>query len=251
MILVIVALAVKLAALPAAFVSWPAAWALWFLPDPFLAWHLFAPNAQGLLPVRRRFATDRNEVWLTLDDGPDPDDTPRILALLARHDARATFFLIGRRAAAHPQLVRAIAEAGHEIAHHTHTHPLGFFWCAPPARVRRELDDALAAFAAAGVARPVRFRAPAGIKNIWLRRALADRNLDCIGWTARGLERRQRTPQAVADRLERAISPGAILLLHEGPAVPASVRVEAVRLVLENLASRGYRCVIPPASAAG
>lgn len=97
----------------------------------------------------------------------------------------------------------------------------------------------------------MRFRAPAGIKNIWLRRALADRNLACIGWTARGLERRQRTPHAVAARLARAVSPGAILLLHEGPAVPASVRVEAVRLVLEDLASRGYRCVIPSASAAG
>ena len=66
----------------------------------------------------------RPEVWLTIDDGPDPEDTPRILELLAAHGARATFFVIGENAAAHPGLIRAIAAAGHEVAHHTHTHPL-------------------------------------------------------------------------------------------------------------------------------
>ncbi len=250
MILVALNLAGKLAALLLAGTSWPVALACWFIPDALLAWHIFAPNAQGLLPVRHRFATPRNEVWLTLDDGPDPADTPRILALLAEHDARATFFLIGQNAAAHPHLVRAIAAAGHEIAHHTHTHPLAFFWCVSPSRVRRELDAALAVFADLGIPRPTRFRAPAGIKNIWLRRTLATRQLACIGWSARGLERRLRNPVAVAARLTRALSPGAILLLHEGPAVPASVRVEALRLVLEDLRARGYRCVIPSAPVA-
>jgi peptidoglycan-N-acetylglucosamine deacetylase len=250
-ILVTLNLAGKLVAVLLAGTSTSAALACWFIPDFLLGWHIFAPNAQGLLSVRRRFATPRNEVWLTFDDGPDPADTPRILALLAAHDAHATFFLIGQNAAAHPHLVRAIADAGHEIAHHTHTHPLAFFWCASPGRVRREIDNALAAFAALGVPRPTRFRSPAGIKNIWLHRTLATRRLACIGWSARGLERRLRTPAAVAARLARAVSPGAILLLHEGPAVPAPVRVEAVRLVLENLRTRGYRCVIPSASSAG
>jgi peptidoglycan/xylan/chitin deacetylase (PgdA/CDA1 family) len=249
-ILITLNLAGKLAAVLLVGTSLPVALACWFLPDALLAWHVFSPNAQGLLPVRRRFDTPRQEVWLTLDDGPDSADTPRILALLAEHDARATFFLIGQNAAAHAHLVRAIAGAGHEIAHHTHTHPLAFFWCASPASVRRELDDALAVFSTLGVPRPVRFRAPAGIKNIFLPRALATRRLACIGWSARGLERRLRTPEAVAARLTRALNPGAILLLHEGPAIPAAVRVEALRLVLENLRARGYRCVIPSAPTA-
>src|SRR4051812_45997254 len=72
--------------------------ALWFVPDGLLAYHVFMPHAQGLVRAPRRFATRRREVWLTIDDGPDPVDTPQILELLAAHDARATFFVVGRNA---------------------------------------------------------------------------------------------------------------------------------------------------------
>jgi peptidoglycan/xylan/chitin deacetylase (PgdA/CDA1 family) len=217
--------------------------ALWFVPDALLAYHLFFPNAQGLLRVHRRFTTTAREVWLTIDDGPDPADTPRILALLAAHRGRATFFVIGENAAIHPALLRDIAAAGHEIGHHTHTHPLSSFWCASPARLRRELDDGFAALAPAAC--PTRFRAPAGIKSIFLKSALRSRNLTCIGWSARGLERMYCQPAAVVNAVTRHLAPGAILLLHEGPRVPTATRVEAIRLVLEHLTARDFRCVIP------
>ena len=220
------------------------AFALWFTPDLLLAYHLFFPNAQGLLRVHRRFITASREVWLTIDDGPDPTDTPRLISLLGTHHAHATFFVIGARAAVYPELLRAITAAGHEIAHHTHTHPLRSFWCASPARLRRELADAFTTLAAVGI-RPTRFRPPAGIKNIWLKSALAAHRLTCIGWSARGLERHHRDPAAVAAAVTHRLRPGAILLLHEGPRVPASIRVEAIRLVLEKLTAQGYRCVIP------
>src|SRR6185369_7223826 len=194
--------------------------ALWLAPDVLLAYHVFVPRAQGLVPMQRRFATTRREIWLTIDDGPDPEDTPRILELLAAHGAHATFFVIGERAARHPELIRAIVDAGHEVAHHTHTHPHGTFWCASPARVERELDTALATLRAAGV-RPTRFRPPAGIKNLWLASALRARELACIGWSARGLERRRGDAEAVAVRVTRNLAPGAILLLHEGYGMPA------------------------------
>lgn len=244
MLLVCLNLAGKIAALLLARTAPVAAFALWFIPDLVLAYHLFVPNAQGLLRVHHRFATAAHEVWLTLDDGPDPADTPRLLALLAAHDARATFFLIGENAAAHPDLVRAIAAAGHEIGHHTHTHPLASFWCASPARLRRELTAGFAAYSPAGI-RPTRFRAPAGIKNLGLKSALATQRLACIGWSARGLERRHHDPATVAQVVTRSLKPGAILLLHEGPRVPATIRVEAIRLTLEHLTAAGYRCIIP------
>ena len=218
--------------------------ALWFGPDFLLAYNVFSPHAQGLLRMARRFRTTRPEVWLTLDDGPDPDDTPRILELLAAHRASATFFVIGERAARYPELIRAICAGGHEIAHHTHTHPLGTFWFASPRRVARELDAALEALRPLGV-RPTRFRPPAGIKNLWLGAALRARHLTAVGWSARGLEINARDPQAVADRVLRDLTPGAILLLHEGPRVPAAIRVAAIGRVLEELQARGYRCVMP------
>lgn len=243
-ILVVANLAGKIAAVLVMRVAPAVAVALWFVPDALLAYHLFAPHAQGLVRLQRRFVTAQREVWLTIDDGPDPVDTPRILALLAAHGAHATFFVIGENARRHPELVRAIVAAGHEVAHHTQTHPLAMFWCASPARVRRELDEGLAALSAASV-RPTRFRPPVGIKNLWLAQALRSRGLVCIGWSARGLERAGPDAAAVAARTTRDLAPGAVLLMHEGPRVPAAIRVTAIRAVLEGLRSAGYRCVIP------
>lgn len=239
-----VVLGCKLAALLVCFgAPWTAA-ALWFGSEFFLAFHVFVPRAEGLGRVYRRFETDRREVWLTIDDGPDPADTPRILELLAQHGARATFFVIGKHAAAHPGLVRAIIEAGHEVAHHTQTHPLKTFWCAFPARVRRELDEALAVLQGLGV-QPRWFRPPAGHKNVWLHPALAARNLPCVAWTTRGLERSGLGVEGVVTRLKRRVCPGAILLLHEGPRVPAPIRVVAIGRLLEYLHAEGYACVLP------
>jgi peptidoglycan/xylan/chitin deacetylase (PgdA/CDA1 family) len=225
--------------------------ALWLTPDFLLAYHLFMPHAQGLVRSPRRFATRANEVWLTLDDGPDPHDTPQILELLAAHQARATFFVIGQNALAQPDLVRAILAGGHEVAHHTHTHPLASFWCAFPARLASELDAALAALRSLGV-EPTRFRPPASLKNPLLASALRKRSLTCVGWTARGLERSCAQADEVVQRVLRNLAPGNILLLHEGPRVPATIRVEAIRRVLAELQRQGYRCVIPtPAQLAG
>lgn len=231
----------------AVFLGWSfpaAAFALWFLPDLLLAYHVFAPQAQGLVRMHCRFVTTRREVWLTIDDGPDPEDTPRILELLEKHQAGATFFVIGENAAAHPELVRSIVAAGHEVAHHTHTHPVGTFWCASPARVAREIDEGLDVLNAVGV-KPLRFRPPVGIKNLWLAQALRARGLTCVGWSARGLERFRGNADRVAMRVTRDLAPGAILLLHEGSRVPSAIRVDGIRRTLERLKEQGYRCVVP------
>ncbi len=245
-LLLLVNLASKVAAILVVGAAPGAALGLWLLGDALVAYHVFVPRAQGLARMHRRFTTARREVWLTIDDGPDPQDTPQILALLAAHGAHATFFVIGENAGRHPALIRAITAAGHEVAHHTHTHPLVWFWCATPGRVTRELDTALATLRATGVT-PTRFRPPAGIKNLWLASALRARGLTGIGWSARGLERWPGDASVVATRVLRGLSPGAILLLHEGPAVPAGIRVEAIRLVLERLDEQGYHCVVPGA----
>lgn len=245
-LLIILNLAGKVAALLVGRTAPATALALWIGPDALLAWHLFAPSAQGLVRMHRRFTTARREVWLTIDDGPDPEDTPQILALLAAHHAHATFFVIGESAARHPGLIRAITAAGHEVAHHTQTHPLWTFWCAGPARVKRELDAALRILRRAGV-EPTRFRPPAGFKNFWLAAALRARGLTCVGWSARGLEHWRGDAGGVAARATRGLVPGAILLLHEGHRVPATIRVAAIRRVLELLHEQGYQCVVPTA----
>lgn len=224
---------------------WPEAGvAVFFGPDLLVFYHLFVPSAQGFGRTFTRFATDAKEVWLTIDDGPDPADTPRILDLLDRHGARATFFVIGERAAAHRGVVAEIVRRGHEVGHHTLTHPAGTFWCAGPRRLGRELDGGLEALATAGV-RPRWFRAPVGIKNVFLAPVLSRRGLRCVGWTIRSGDCLARDAGAVAAHVRAGLRPGAILLMHEGPSVPEPLRVRALELVLAALSARGYRCVLP------
>lgn len=246
-LLLAVNLSGKLAAAVVGLTAPATALTLWFAPDALLAYHLFVMRAQGVALLRRRFATTRREVWLTIDDGPDPEDTPRLLALLATHGARATFFVIGKHAAAHPALIRAIVAAGHEIGHHTQTHPLASFWCASPWRLARELDAGLAVLATVGV-RPTRFRPPAGVKHLGLRSALAQRNLRGIGWSARGRESWRADLATVVRRVTHDLAPGAILLLHEGARIPAELRVQAIAGTLRHLQEHGYRCVVPTAA---
>ena len=215
-------------------------------PDLLIAYNIFAPAAQGLCRICTRFETASREIWLTIDDGPDPQDTPMILELLDRHRARATFFFVGERAARFPELVAAVVVRGHEVGHHTHTHPMKWFWCATPARLRAELDDALDAFQAAGI-RPRWFRSPVGIKNLLLGPALDERGLRYIGWSVRSYDVRSRSPAAVRDGVMKQVRPGAIVLMHEGPAMDARVRVTALTMLLDALAARGFACVLPAA----
>jgi len=243
-LLLFIALTGKVAAVAVGWGEPAVALTLWFGPDLLIGYHLFLPHAEGVVRMHRRFRPAGKEVWLTIDDGPDPEDTPRILALLAEHGARATFFVIGERAAEQPALIRAIVAGGHEVAHHTHTHPLATFWCAGPDRLARELDATLAVLQAEGV-RPVRFRPPAGIKNPWLEEALRTRALTAVGWSTRGLELWANDAELVASRALQGIVPGAVLLLHEGPGVPPPIRVVAIGRVLERLRAEGYRCVVP------
>ncbi len=118
------------------------------------------------------------------------------------------------------------------------------FWCATPRRLSAELDDALVAYRPAG-ARPRWFRSPVGIKNLLLGRALDARGLQYVGWSVRSHDARSRDPEAVRDAVMRRVRPGSILLMHEGPPMDPRVRVAALALVLEGLASRQFACVLP------
>jgi peptidoglycan/xylan/chitin deacetylase (PgdA/CDA1 family) len=96
--------------------------------------------------------------------------------------------------------------------------------------------------------RPARFfRAPAGLKNVFLHSELERRGLALIGWTVRGLDTVQRDPTKVADRIVRDLKPGAIVLLHEGQRAEKNPQFnpQCLELTLNRLAEKGYRCVIP------
>lgn len=218
-----------------------------FLSHLLLLYPTLVANCQWWGPVIRSFETAEPEVWLTIDDGPSPAHTVAMLDILDRFQARATFFVIGKRAEEYPHLLTEILSRGHEIANHTYTHPSGTFWAAGPVRIAAEID-LCAELLRAGPDRPARlFRAPAGLKNLFVHPELTRRGLSLIGWAVRGLDTVQRDPALVAARILRGVKPGAIILLHEGQRAEKNPEFnpQCLELTLNGLAELGYRCVIP------
>jgi peptidoglycan/xylan/chitin deacetylase (PgdA/CDA1 family) len=226
---------------------------LYFALAPLFVSHLLllyatlVPNCQWWGPVMTSFATTEREVWITVDDGPSPSHTTKILDILQRFDARATFFVVGTKAEEHPHLITEILAHGHALANHTHTHPSGSFWCADPDKISSEIDRCAETLRTTPERPAILFRAPAGMKNLFVHPALARRAMTLVGWTVRGLDTVRRDPQRVAQRIEKAVRPGAIVLLHEGQREERNpdFNPRCFELTLQRLAVRGYRFVIP------
>jgi peptidoglycan/xylan/chitin deacetylase (PgdA/CDA1 family) len=183
------------------------------------------------------------EVALTIDDGPDPEWTPRVLALLARYQVTATFCVIGRQAAAHPDLVAAVAGAGHQVANHTYTHR--FLVSASPSRVRSEIERTNdAVLAATGGLRPVLFRAPGGE---WSREVLAQcaaQGLRPLGWSVDPRDWSRPGTQHIVRTILDTTGPGSIILEHDGGG-DRSQTLAALTTALPRLLDAGYRFVHP------
>ena len=201
----------------------------------FLAGTL-VPNSSLFGPVLRRLPTDERAVWLTIDDGVDPLTTPALLDCLRAHNVKATFFVIGRRAAQFPDLIQRMRDEGHEVANHTQNHPHGVFWAALPARVRKEIGNG-----------SERFRSPVGMSNWFVHAHLRKLGQVPIGWTARGLDGLNTPREKVISKLRRSLVPGAIVLLHDGydPGQRGYSPAEIVDEVLAVLRARGLRCILP------
>lgn len=191
-------------------------------------------------------AAARREVALTLDDGPDPDVTPAVLDLLDAHRARATFFCIARYAEQHPALCREILRRGHSVQNHSHHHSHRFSLLGPGA-LRRELRQAQDALAQVTGQRPRYFRAPAGLRNVFLAPALHEFDLQLVAWTRRGFDTARRDPADVLRRLTHRLAAGDILLLHDRHAAVTAngrpVTLEVLPGLLNRFAVDGLRAV--------
>ena len=174
---------------------------------------LLGPNLTRL-PQR---AAARGEIAVTIDDGPDPQVTPAVLALLEEHAVRASFFCVGERIARHPQLAREIIARGHGLENHSQRH-LRRFSLLGPGALRAEIAAAQESIVQATGVAPRFFRAPAGLRNLFLERELARAGLRLVSWTRRGFDTVTAEPERVLARLTRGLAAGDILLLHDGHA---------------------------------
>ena len=191
-------------------------------------------------------AVNRNEISLTFDDGPDPDVTPQVLDILDAHHAKASFFVIGDKAAAHAGLIREIVRRGHSIENHScsHSNFYGFFaWTA----LRKDIGAAQEIIAGITGRPPVFFRSPMGIRNPLLDPVIARLGLRYITWTRRGFDTVAGDPAVVLERLTRKLSAGDILLLHDRRVRNRRALVlEVLPALLERIAAAGLKPVSLP-----
>lgn len=200
---------------------------------------MLGPNLTRL-PIRH--AGVSGAVAITFDDGPDPEITPRILDLLDRQGAEASFFVIGRRAMRYPQIVRDIVARGHSVENHTFSHPLSFgFWT--PGAMLREIRQAQEAIADVCGQVPVFFRAPAGIRNPLLDPILAIAGLRLVTWSRRGYDTTASHPDRVYDRLTHGLGEGDILLLHDRRTRHGSTALAVMPRLLGQLRRRDLTSV--------
>jgi len=185
-----------------------------------------AVNAQAQLFGETVYQTNSpRRLAITFDDGPNPSLTPKLLNLLEKYDAKATFFLIGRFARECPDLVRDTASRGHLIGNHTETHP-NLFWLSPSA-IKEELHQCTGVLGEILGAQPKWFRPPYGFRNPWVVPTAKQLSMRTLMWTLlpgdwkpRPLETLIRNIHPIANRAEQnraqARGTGDVLCLHDG-----------------------------------
>ncbi len=183
----------------------------------------------------------KKQIALTFDDGPDPKSTPQLLALLRERKIPATFFCIGKRVDANPELAAQIRREGHLLENHSYAHSyFTNFYSA--ARLKTELELAQTAIKKAAGVTPNYFRPPVGLSNPNTFRVAKKLNLQVVGWSVRSLDTVIREPEKIVARVKRGLHPGAIILLHDGN-IPAEKLLTTVKSLLDTLQKLGYEVV--------
>lgn len=211
-----------------------------------LLWLFFRP------PFGRnivRLNTDQRVVALTYDDGPNPPYTDHLLDVLAKHDVKATFFMIGNRIEKHPETVNRVIAAGHQIGNHSYSHPLlGFL---PPAYVQREIESTDNLLQRFNITGEVVFRAPVLTRFLPVAWVLAKRNRAHISCNVWSWDWTTQNPDKITETvLKKTLSStgaGSIIVLHDGKAenkdANRSGTVEATDQIITALKADGYQFV--------
>ena len=184
-------------------------------------------------------------VVLTFDDGPDPIHTREVLDALDAHEAKATFFVIGKKAEQQRELVEEIVRRGHQVGVHGFAHDR-LFSLRGSKRVREDLERAIRVLENITGTTPLLFRPPIGHTNPTIARIAERLDLTMVGWSVRARDGLARTkPDDVLARISRGLEDGAIVLLHDAPETgtrkPAGVT--ALPAILERIAAKGLRVV--------
>jgi peptidoglycan/xylan/chitin deacetylase (PgdA/CDA1 family) len=205
------------------------------------------PKASDVIPkpgTLQYLPCTGKDIALTIDDGPHPVWTPQVLALLAHLDIRATFCMIGENAARTPELVRRVADGGHQIADHTYTHPMNLATMS-----RAQVDGQVHRTAevltrASGGQRPTLFRAPGGTWSPTILASCTAAGMRALDWSVDTRDWTRPGVSQIVDVLATRTHPGSIILDHDGGGNRQQT-VTALGLALPRLIDEGYRFVLP------
>ena len=180
-------------------------------------------------------------VALTFDDGPDPETTPALLALLERCQTPATFFVTGQKAEKHPELIRSILNHGHLIGNHTYHHD-PMLMLKSRKKLEKEIAAAQAVLEDFGI-KTLAFRPPAGIVNPKLGPVLKAQGLFCLLYSCRGRDMGNRRIRGLSEKILGKAGPGDILLLHDVKPESGNFETDAwlteVLRILRGLSGKG------------
>jgi peptidoglycan/xylan/chitin deacetylase (PgdA/CDA1 family) len=191
--------------------------------------------------------SDPNQMALTFDDGPNDPHTLHLLDVLAKHNAKATFFLIGKYVRQRPEIARAIAVAGHEIGNHTDSHPNLILVSA--ARLRQELAGCNKALEDALGNKVTVFRPPFGGRRPNVLRTARGMGLNLVMWSVTGYDWSAKSADQIVEKVSRQVdsrpkAQGEIVLLHDGGHLAFGTNrafsVEATRILLERYAGKQF-----------
>jgi len=176
-------------------------------------------------------------VALTFDDGPHPQFTPKILAILKKYDVRATFFVVGKMAAKYPELVKMEAAAGNVVGNHTYNHVN--LTRIPVSMVEQEWQRGSDIIKRILGTRPVFCRPPGGDYDKDVINSAAAHGLTTVLWTDDPGDYAKPGDKVIAERVLRRIDNGGIVLLHDG----VQQTIDVLPQIIESLQKRGFKFV--------
>ncbi|MCX4572502.1 polysaccharide deacetylase family protein [Streptomyces sp. NBC_01571] len=208
------------------------------------------PRAQG--PARApvsvdiAHASDRGArgVNITVDDGPDPVWTPRVLEVLREYGVKATFCMVGTQARAHPDLVRAVVAAGHRLCDHTVSHDTAMDKKSESYQSRQILDAERMITKASGGVRPQYYRAPGGAFTPYSRKLAASRGMRPLGWNVDSKDFERPGTDVLVATVKQEIPNGPTVLFHDAGG-DRSQTVDGLREILPWLEQQGYSFGFP------
>ncbi|MFD8324111.1 polysaccharide deacetylase family protein [Streptomyces lydicus] len=163
-------------------------------------------------------ASDRpgRSLNITIDDGPDPVWTPKVLEVLKKHDVKAVFCMIGPQARAHPELVQQVVAAGHKLCDHTVSHNTGMDHQPDSYQSRQILDAQKMIEDAAGGAKVEYYRAPGGAFTPYSRRLAADHGMRPLGWNVDSKDFESGSVEGIDATVRGELTNGPTVLFHDG-----------------------------------